>query len=56
LILVSVSLETLRQIESRALITTYDQYEAPEYFYEGGNSVESALGARRLRFGPRRRR
>jgi preprotein translocase subunit SecY len=56
LILVSVSLETLRQIESRALMITYDQYEAPEYFYEGGNSVESALGARRLRFGPRRRR
>ncbi len=57
LILVSVSLETLRQIESRALMITYDQYEAPEYFYEGGNAVESALGARRLRFGvPRRRK
>ena len=56
LILVSVSLETLRQIESRALMITYDQYEAPEYFYEGGTSVESALGARRLRFGPRRRK
>jgi preprotein translocase subunit SecY len=54
LILVSVSLETLRQVESRALMITYDQYEAPEYFYEGGNSVESALGARRLKFLPRR--
>jgi len=56
LILVSVSLETLRQIESRALMITYDQYEAPEYFYEGGNAVESALGARRLKFIPRRRK
>jgi preprotein translocase subunit SecY len=56
LILVSVSLETLRQVESRALMITYDQYEAPEYFYEGGNAVESALGARRLRFGPRRKK
>jgi preprotein translocase subunit SecY len=33
LILVSVSLETMRQVESRALMITYDQYEAPEYFY-----------------------
>lgn len=29
LILVSVSLETLRQIESKALMVTYDQYEIP---------------------------
>lgn len=56
LILVSVSLETLRQVESRALMITYDQYEAPDYFYEGGNAVESALGARRLKFMPRRRK
>lgn len=34
LILVSVALETLRQIESRALMITYDQYEQPDYFYE----------------------
>jgi preprotein translocase subunit SecY len=33
LILVSVSLETMRQVESRALMVTYDQYEAPEYFH-----------------------
>jgi preprotein translocase subunit SecY len=31
LILVSVSLETLRQIESRSLMITYDHYEDPEY-------------------------
>lgn len=56
LILVSVSLETLRQVESRALMITYDQYEAPDYFYEAGNEVEAAMGARRLRFGPRRKK
>jgi preprotein translocase subunit SecY len=53
LILVSVSLETLRQIESRALMITYDQYEAPEYFYEPGPAGTAALGAKRLRFIPR---
>lgn len=34
LILVAVALETLRQIESRALMVTYDQYEQPDFFYE----------------------
>jgi preprotein translocase subunit SecY len=33
LILVSVSLQTMRQVESRALMITYDEYEAPDYFY-----------------------
>ena len=32
LILVSVALETLRQIESRALMVTYDQYSEPDFF------------------------
>ena len=32
LILVSVSLQTLRALESRALMVTYDQYEQPEFF------------------------
>jgi preprotein translocase subunit SecY len=36
LILVSVALETLRSIESRALMVTYDQYEQSDYFYETG--------------------
>jgi preprotein translocase subunit SecY len=51
LILVSVSLETLRQVESRALMITYDQYEAPDYFYE----VEDvpATASRRLVFNPK---
>jgi preprotein translocase subunit SecY len=51
LILVSVSLETLRQIESRALMITYDQYEEPDYFYE--DSV-GGTGSRRLRLNPKR--
>ncbi len=34
LILVSVALETLRSVESRALMVTYDQYEQPDYFHE----------------------
>jgi preprotein translocase subunit SecY len=53
LILVSVSLETLRQVESRALMITYDQYEAPDYFYEPGPGGTAALGASRLSFIPR---
>lgn len=32
LILVSVSLETLRSIESRALMVTYDKYEQPDFY------------------------
>lgn len=51
LILVSVSLETLRQVESRALMITYDQYEAPEYFTE--EAAIPGTASRRLRFLPR---
>jgi len=54
LILVSVSLETLRQVESRALMITYDQYEAPEYFYE--EEATPGTASRRLRFIPRRKK
>jgi len=50
LILVSVSLETMRQVESRALMITYDQYEQPDYFYEPASDGTAALGAKRLRF------
>lgn len=56
LILVSVSLETLRQVESRAMMITYDQYEQPDYFYEPGPGGTAAMGARRLSFIPRPRR
>jgi len=34
LILVAVSLETLRHIESRALMITYDQYDGSDYFQQ----------------------
>ncbi len=38
LILVSVALETLRAVESRALMVTYDQYSEPNFF--GGDDEE----------------
>ena len=53
LILVSVSLETLRAIESRALMVTYDQYSQPDFFYDPDNGVESALAVKKLKFGSR---
>lgn len=54
LILVAVSLETLRAIESRALMVTYDQYEQPDFFYDADNAALAATGASRLRFIPGR--
>jgi len=54
LILVSVALETLRAIESRALMVTYDQYEQPDFFYDSSEPAQAATGARRLKFLPRR--
>lgn len=54
LILVSVALQTLRSVESRALMITYDQYSQADFFYEPETAVEAASGARRLRFLPRR--
>ena len=55
LILVSVALQTLRAVESRALMVTYDQYSQPDFFYEPEAPVEAAGGAGVLRFLPRRR-
>ncbi|MGH7234691.1 MAG: preprotein translocase subunit SecY, partial [Candidatus Saccharimonadales bacterium] len=49
LILVSVALQTLRAIESRALMVTYDQYSQPDFFYEPEVAVEAATGASRLK-------
>jgi preprotein translocase subunit SecY len=46
LILVSVALETLRAVESRALMVTYDQYSEPTYF--GGEEDEGDKPRRRL--------
>jgi preprotein translocase subunit SecY len=57
LILVSVSLETLRAIESRALMVTYDQYESEDFFYDSSSGEESgAITGRRLRFLPGRKK
>lgn len=53
LILVSVALQTLRAVESRALMVTYDQYEQPDFFYEPETGAEAALAGRRLKFVPR---
>jgi preprotein translocase subunit SecY len=52
LILVSVALQTLRAVESRALMVTYDQYSQPDFFQEqdslsaGTNGTSSILGYR----------
>ena len=58
LILVSVALQTLRALESRAMMVTYDQYSQPDYFYEPETAVEAASGAKRLRFlpGPKKKK
>lgn len=52
LILVSVSLETLRAVESRALMVTYDQYQSNDFFYDsaenGSDGPASRNGFRRL--------
>lgn len=53
LILVSVALQTLRALESRALMVTYDQYNQPDFFYEPADGVGAASGAQRLRFLPK---
>ncbi len=41
LILVAVSLETLRAVESRALMVTYDQYSQPDFFHEDPAEIAS---------------
>jgi preprotein translocase subunit SecY len=53
LILVSVALQTLRAVESRALMVTYDQYTQPDFFYEPASAADAATGGSRLKFGPR---
>ncbi|PIZ63715.1 preprotein translocase subunit SecY [Candidatus Saccharibacteria bacterium CG_4_10_14_0_2_um_filter_52_9] len=52
LILVSVALQTLRAVESRALMVTYDQYSQPDFFHDDQDGAGPITG-RRLRFGPR---
>lgn len=53
LILVSVALQTLRAVESRALMVTYDQYSEPDFFYDAEAPADAATGGRRLKFGRR---
>lgn len=55
LILVSVALQTLRAVESRALMVTYDQYSQPDFFYDAETPADAATGGRRLKFGNRLR-
>jgi len=56
LILVAVSLETLRAIESRALMVTYDQYSDPEFFKDIDKDGELSSKKRRFSLIPLRRR
>jgi len=50
LILVAVAVETLRAIESRALMVTYDQYEQPDYFHEVIDKEDSSNGSQKTKF------
>lgn len=52
LILVSVALQTLRAVESRALMVTYDQYTQPDFFYDDADGAGAVTG-KKLRFGSR---
>jgi preprotein translocase subunit SecY len=54
LILVAVALETLRQLESRALMVTYDDYSTPDFVYGPADDLEKATGRSRLKFLKRR--
>ncbi len=57
LILVSVSLQTLRAVESRALMITYDQYSQSDFFYETDDDpMNAGTNSRRFKFIPRLRR
>jgi hypothetical protein len=49
LILVSVALQTLRAVESRALMVTYDQYSQPDFFTDDDDTTAPKNKTRRLR-------
>lgn len=55
LILVSVSLETLRAVESRALMVTYDQYAQPDFFHDATEEDLESPKKRRFSLLPFRR-
>lgn len=54
LILVAVALETLRKIESRALMVTYDQYDQPDFFHE--TSTDEGLQSKKRSLSSLRRK
>ncbi len=56
LILVSVSLQTLRAAESRALMITYDQYSEPDFFSDMSDTDIESPKKRRFSLIPFRRR
>lgn len=56
LILVAVSLETLRAVESRALMVTYDQYSDPEFFKDSDPGAIDSSRKRRFSLVPFRRK
>lgn len=55
LILVSVALQTLRAVESRALMVTYDQYSQSDFFSDDGLGDNSKPKKRRFGFGRARK-
>lgn len=54
LILVSVALETLRALESRALMVTYDQYAEPNFFKDADEEDIESPKKRRFSLLPKR--
>jgi preprotein translocase subunit SecY len=56
LILVAVSLETLRAVESRALMITYDQYSEPDFFRDGDGDEMKDAKKRRFSLLPSRKK
>jgi preprotein translocase subunit SecY len=46
LILVSVALQTLRSVESRALMVTYDQYSQPDFFTDNEDPLSAGTADR----------
>ncbi len=54
LILVAVALETMRQIESRALMVTYDDYSTPDFFYGQVDQGTAHTGLKKLYMKPKK--
>lgn len=53
LILVSVALQTLRSLESRALMVTYDQYSQPDFFNDTPDPLRGGANNGRFKFLPK---